>query len=233
MSDLFIEEGEVLSITSSKTAKGEFFRIEVKDLDTDDTNWFGLGKDEPDYGEGSIVSFEYDESDDGKYLNAFADSVEVIDLVEPKKRGRSSRGKSDDNKRGSSRSSSSRGGSSRSSGRGGDKSSGRSGSRSASKSSGSRSASKGSKSNDKGAKSNGTDWEAKDKRTAIGFAREQAIKVLGAMLESGAVKLPAKAAEKYDAYLEFLDLLTARFLEQGDSYVEDGVEAIYSDADDD
>lgn len=229
---LVLEEGEVLAIASSKTAKGEFFRIEVEDKDTGDVEWYGLGSDAPDFGEGSIISFDYEES--GKFLNIDAGSLEVIDLVEPKKRGGgrgnksnsrggsrgSSRGSNDDDSRSSRSSRSGRGSSSRSSDRSSDKGSS---SRSSSRSSGSKG---------KPAGKGETNWAEKDLRSGLGFAREQAIKVLGAMIAEGAIKLPAKAGDKMDAYLEYLDMLTARFLEQGDNYVSDGISAIYEDAGD-
>lgn len=64
-------------------------------------------------------------------------------------------------------------------------------------------------------KSKGTDWEAKDKRAAIGFAREQAIKTLLAMKEFNAVSSELSS----EAFLSELDTLTYRFISQADSYV--------------
>jgi hypothetical protein len=87
----FIDEGKVLEIGSSKSRNGTMYRIHVEDLDSGDTEWYGLGKDKPDYGEDSIISFEYEETDGG-YLNIFGDSLEVVDEVKPK--GRGSRGNS-------------------------------------------------------------------------------------------------------------------------------------------
>jgi len=227
MAENFVNEGEVLKIASSNTANGTFYRLEVKD--ENGTDMFGLGNEKPDFGEGSIVSFEFEEN--GKFFNIIEDTLEVVDKVEPKGRG-GSRGGSrggNSNSRGGGRgnggssrggSGGGRGGASGGSGRGGNKGTGRGGNGSGGK-----------KGGDKG----GTDWEAKDKRTAIGFAREQAIKVLAAMIEGGAITLPSKKAEKYDAYLSYLDELTARFLDQGDRYVDEGIDAIggdYSDGED-
>ena len=231
--NIVVEEGKVLSIASSDTKNGKFYRIEVEDLETGDVDWFGLGNTEPDFGEDSIVTFEFFES--GKYLNIEEDTLEVLDLVEPKRRGRGtgSRGSNGSKARGTGRGRGGRsdddkddkprgrGGRSSGSGRGGSKPAGRSGA-------GSKSGSKGTKGKDSG----GTDWEAKDKRTALGFAREQAMKLTAAMLADGAIKLPTKAGEKMDAYLEYVDMFTARFLEQADAYLEEGIEAIYADADD-
>lgn len=211
-------EGEVLSIKSSDTTKGKFWRIEVKD--DDGADWFGCGNEQPDFGEGSVVAFDFTTTDDGKFYNVDGD-IEVLDLVEPK--GRGGRGGSG-NSRSSGRGSNS--GSSRGSSHGSSHESGRSGSGRGTGSG--RGASKSTKSSGSGAKKE-TDWEAKDKRTALGFAREQAIKVLNAMLEKEVVKLPTKQAEKYDAYLSYVDELAARFLDQADRYVDGGIEAIGGD----
>lgn len=220
-----IEEGKVLSVAESKTRNGTFYRLEVEDLDTGDSEWYGLGDEKPDYGEGSIISFDYEESNCGKYLNIDAGSVDVLEEVKPKRGGR---GGSKGNSRGNSRgrndddASSNRRSNSRSSGRsGGNKSSG-----SGSRNSGGKSGGKGSGGN------GGTDWEAKDKRTALGFAREQGMKLTSQMLAEGAIKLPTKTAEKMDAYLEYVDMFTARFLSQADAYLEEGIEAIYDEQDD-
>lgn len=223
MSQNYVDQGEVTKIATSNTQNGTFYRIEVKD--SQGTDMFGLGNEKPDFGEGSIVSFEFEEN--GKFLNVIEDTLEVIDKVEPKGRGgrgnggssrggnsngRGGRG-SNSNGRGNSNSSGGRGGNG--GGRGGNKGTGRGG-------------------NGSGGKKE-TDWEAKDKRSALGFAREQAIKVLTAMLDSGSVTLPSAKAKKYDAYLAYLDELTARFLDQGDRYVDEGIDAIggdYGDGDD-
>lgn len=219
MADNFVNEGEVLKIAESSTKNGTFYRIEVKD--EAGTDMFGLGNEKPDFGEGSIVSFEFEEN--GKFLNVIEETLEVIDLVKPKGRGGrnggSSRGGSGSGRGG--RGSNSDGG--RSGGRsGGGRNSG--GGRGSNQSSG-RGSTGSSKKGDKG----GTDWEAKDKRSAIGFAREQGIKVLASMLNEGVITLPSAKAKKYDAYLKYLDELTARFLDQGDAYVEEGIEAIAGD----
>lgn len=224
---LFMEEGKVVAFADSTTAKGnKMYRMQVEDLDTGDTDWFGFGFDAAEFGEGSVISFEYEES--GKYLNADAGSIEVLDLVEPKSRG--SRG---------SRSNGRNGG--HSSGRGNDNSGSSRSSRSSRSNNDSGADNKRSASNkDSNSDANKdsseavakgeTNWAEKDLRTGLGYAREQAIKTLGAMLEQDAISLPAKKAEKMDSYLQYLDMLTARFLEQGDNYVKDGVGAIYEDA---
>lgn len=223
---LFMEEGKVVGIADSKSRNGVFYRIEVEDVDTGDTAWYGLGSKEPEFGEGSVISFEYEES--GKYLNAVADSIEVLDLVEPKSRGNKSNsrsggrssGRSNDNAAGSSRGSRS----SRANNDSGSNSSEYSGNKG-----GNSYSNKGSS----GTKTKGeTNWAEKDLRAGLGFAREQAIKVLAAMIAEDAIKLPSKAADKMDAYLNFLDMLTARFLEQGDNYVNGGITSIYADAED-
>lgn len=222
MSDNFVNEGEVLKIASSSTAKGTFYRLEVKD--DNGTDMFGLGSEKPDFGEGSIVSFEFEEN--GKFFNIIEDTLEVIDKVEPKGRGGRGNGGSG---RGGNNGGRSGGRGGNSGGRGGNSGGrgGNSGSSSRGGNSSHRGGSKGTTS--KGDSKGGTDWEAKDKRSALGFAREQAIKVLQAMLAEGVLSLPTKKGEKYDAYLGYLDELTARFLVQGDEYVEQGIDAIGGD----
>lgn len=218
-----VVEGEVLSIKISNTNKGKFYRLEVEDDNGKD--WFGLGNEAPDFGEGSTVSFDFIETDDGKFYNVDGD-VDIIDLVEPK--GRGGRGGSD-NSRGSNRggnSGSSRG-NARGTSRGGN--SNRGNSRGSSRGDSSKGNGKGSPRSKKSGGKGGTDWEAKDKRTAIGFAREQAIKVLAAMIAEGAITLPTKKADKYDAYLGYLNELAATFLAQADAYVEEGIEAVCGD----
>lgn len=221
MSENFVNEGEVLKIASSKTNNGTFYRLEIKD--SNGTDMFGLGNEKPDFGEGSIVNFEFEEN--GKFFNIIEDTLEVIDHVEPKGRGGrsnggSSRGNNNSGRGGRGNNSNGRGSSNSGGGRGGNI-----GGRGGNKGTGRGSKGSGGKGGDKG----GTDWEAKDKRTAIGFAREQAIKVLAAMIDGGAITLPSAKAKKYDAYLGYLDELTARFLVQGDDYVEQGIEAIGGD----
>ena len=225
---LFMEEGKVVSITDSTTRNGTFYRIEVEDVDTGDTDWFGLGSKAPEFGEGSVISFEYEEN--GKYLNADAGSIEVLDLVEPKSRGsRGNKSGGRNGSRGSSRGNDDAGNSRRSRNSRSNDSGNSRGSRGGSDKGSNSHSNKGSSGSKAPAKGE-TNWAEKDLRAGLGFAREQAIKVLGAMLEQDAIKLPSKAADKMDAYLDFLDMLTARFLEQGDNYVKDGIETIYSDA---
>lgn len=65
-----------------------------------------------------------------------------------------------------------------------------------------------------------TDWDAKDKKAALGFAREQAIKVLTVNCET--------------IQLEELDELTMRFIEQANKFLETGTilpEGTYTEED--
>lgn len=219
-----IENGEVKSIASSKTKNGgNVYRAEIYDPNEDCTDWIGLGFDEPPFGEGGVINIEVEEN--GKYLNGLPDSIEVIEEGN-KASGRGGRSGSSRGGRGNNDSGSSRSG--RSGGSDGGSSRGSSGRGAAAKSP-ARGASKPAA---KGKESGGTDWEAKDKRAQLGFAREQAIKVLDSLIDKGAVKLGAKVADQYDNYLLHLNKLTARFLEESDRYLEEGVAAIDSDADD-
>ena len=233
----FVNAGKVTGIASSDTKNGKMYRIEVEDLDTGDVDWFGLGNEEPDFGEGSEVSFEFEEN--GKFLNILADSLEVIDLVEPKKRGgrngsspggngRSGRGNGD-NKSSGSRSRGGNGGGRNSGSRGGNgsKTSGsstnRSGSRSGSKDTG----------KSKGGKAD-VDWDMKDKKIGLLAMRNSAIAAVSAAVEAGAIKLGTKQADKFDNFFGYIDQVTARFLEQEQDYIESDYDigAICEDAGD-
>jgi len=231
----FFVEGKVLEILSTPTRNGgTFYRVKVEDTNENSTDLFGMGSEAPKFGEGSTITFDAEEN--GKFLNMVLDSLEITDLVEPKTRGanRSSRNGSRGNSRGDDDAGNSRGSrSSRSTDSGNSRGNG-----GGSTKGGNSYPSKGSSGAKAPAKGE-TNWAEKDLRAGLGFAREQAIKVLGAMLEKEAIKLPAKTdtmkleaptSEKMDIYLMYLDYLTARFLEQGDNYVKDGIETIYSDA---
>lgn len=63
-------------------------------------------------------------------------------------------------------------------------------------------------------------WEDKEKRdvitqTAIQYqsSRNAAIEVVDALMRHGLIKLPAKQADQYDAYLAYVDQVTQRFEE--------------------
>ena len=245
----FVQNGEVLEIIDSKTRNGTFWRVKVLDQDTGDEDQFGMGKEKPDFGEGSIISFEFEESDDGKYLNMLVDTLEIIDEVKPK--GRSSRGGRDGGGRGNS----SRGGRGNSrnnddddNGRGSRSSRGGSSSRGSSRSGGSGSKSGSSRSNRSSGgssekKSSGkkeVDWETKDRRIELMSARNSALEEVKIAVELGAFPLgtkTTKAADKFALLQQLVDQETARFLEQNEAYIADGIDAIcdgeYGDGDED
>jgi len=62
-----------------------------------------------------------------------------------------------------------------------------------------------------------TNWAEKDTRAGLGFAREQSIKVLAAMMQANLVTIANQAH-----YLAELDKLTMHFLAQADSLVNTG-----------
>jgi hypothetical protein len=121
MAENYVNEGEVLKIASSSTNNGTFYRLEVKD--DNGTDMFGLGNEKPDFGEGSIVSFEFEEN--GKFFNIIEDTLEVIDKVEPK--GGRGRGNNSSGGRGNGRGNGGSGRGNGGSGRGGNNSGGRGG----------------------------------------------------------------------------------------------------------
>ena len=224
MSDERVEEGEVLEIGSSKVQGKTLYRLLVKDLDTGDEDWFGLGEQKPDYGEGSIISFDFQETDKG-YLNIFDDSLDVIDEVKPKGRGgrgssrgssRSSRGSGRDESkggRGSSRGNSSRGGSRGSRG-GSDDDDSKSSSRGRGRNGGNKSGNKG------GGGGSYQKDPSTQKLIELQAARNAASEFLKVALEQGAISLPAKKADKLDFLIEAHNECVARFLEQNETYVE-------------
>lgn len=69
-----------------------------------------------------------------------------------------------------------------------------------------------------GSNKGGTNWDAKDKKAALGFAREQAIKTIH---ELSALKLVKLANQ--DEFLSLMDSLTGRFVEQANIFVETGI----------
>lgn len=63
-------------------------------------------------------------------------------------------------------------------------------------------------------------WEDKEQRdvitqTAIQYqsSRNAAIEVVDALMRHGLIKLPAKQADQYDAYMQYIDTVTQRFEE--------------------
>ena len=171
-----------------------------------DGNWYGMGYTQPKFGEGGEI--EFDISWNGDFANVDKDSLNIISAGNVRNSGGGNGG--------------SRGGN----GGGYNKSSGqqRSGGNS-SNGGGYNRGSSGSSGNAGGA---GKDnyWENKDKRDIEREKRDKvkdvvvthlacrnsAIEAVGMLITAGAVSLPAKKAEQYDAVLELVDIVTERFV---------------------
>lgn len=181
-------QGIVEKITEKKTAKGLFFSINVEG------DWFGFGKEAPEFGEGSEVFFEI--SVNGDFENVDNDTLNIIDNQNPpakKSSGRSG------GSRGSSNKSSGRSGGSTRSGRGGgtpDKSAG------SGRSGGSKPAS--------GGKAD-VDWDLKDMKIQWQSSRNAAIALAEVAISCEALVLPAKKADKLDALEAWVSEKTQEF----------------------
>lgn len=197
MSDHVI--GVVQKITEKATRNGGTIYNVCLDTGQDD-EWFGHGFDEPNFGEGDEI--EFDISYNGDYANVDPDTVEIISEGERKSNG-NGRG----NSRGNSRSKPSSKRSSSSS-RGGSKSSSRS------KPAARRSSAKAS-TDDKMSKD---DWAKKDKMIQLQSAMNTAIALCSAAVANDLVALPAKKADKFDAFAALVDeeaeRLHKQYLEQ-------------------
>lgn len=195
--------GIVEKITEKKTAKGTFYSINV------DGDWFGFGKEAPEFGEGSEIEFEVRVN--GDFENVDLDTIEVLDLVEPEKKSRGSRGGNRGGSRGgrgNKSGGSTRGGSSRGRGRNDDDDDADEDDKPA-KSRGSR----GGKSDKpaKGGDKPAVDWDLKDEKIQWQAARNSAIELAKIALQGEALKLPAKAADKLDALEAYVQEKTEQF----------------------
>lgn len=182
--------GVVTKITESKTARGTFYGIIIND------DRFGFGNETPEFGEGSEVTFEVEVN--GNFENVDQDTFKVLELVEAKASGRSG-----------GRSGGRNGG--RDGGRGGDNSA-RGGSRNGSRNDdkpahGSRGGSKPAAAADKPA----VDWDLKDEKIQWQAARNSALALATLAVNTEALKLPAKQADKLEALEAYVSLKTEEF----------------------
>jgi len=207
MSDHIV--GTVAKISEKPTRNGGTVYNICLDTGQDD-EWFGHGFDEPQFQEGDEI--EFDVSYNGDFANIDVDTVNV--LAEGDGGGRkSSRGSSRTSSRSSSRSNSS-------SNRGGSNSRSSS-SRSSSKRSSSR-PSRGAAKSSAPAKSDTMskdEWKQKDNMIRRQACMNTAIALIRGALECGAVKLPAKANDKLDAYIALCDEEAVRLYDQYEEQV--------------
>lgn len=192
----FVEDALVLKLTSKETSTGgHVYNIQVE-TDENGKEWFGCGFDDPELTEGDIIEFEIEVV--GDYTNVDMDTLVVVEAA-PKKQARSrssrsSKGSSRGGRGSSGRSSGSRGDKSRSSGRG------KPAGRSKSKSSG------------RGASSDKpeVDWDRKERMIRLCSVQNTAMNTIGIMVNAGAITLPKKKAEMYDALQALIEDEAAR-----------------------
>lgn len=218
--------GIVEEMWSRSTANGQFWSIKINGES------FGFGKYPPKFGEGSEV--EFDIRWNGEYPNVDWDTWNILNQV-----GEGPSQQRDGGGRGNGRSQGgngrqggsgqrSQGGGQRQGGRGGPRQNqGTNGGNGSGRSQGSGgSGRQGGSGRSSGGSSGGgiskdDYWSRKEERDIVvqqhiqyQASRNAAIAALESMLRVEAVKLPAKQADKYDAYLALLDTLTEQFNQQ-------------------
>jgi len=193
--------GVVQKITAKDTRNGgKIYNICV-DVDGED-EWFGYGFDAPEFGEGSEIEFDVEMN--GDYENVDIDSLEIIELVEPKRSGRG--GKSGGKGRGKS--------SGKSSGRGGSSGRGKSSGSGRGKPAGGGRKAPASKGKGGGAAKAEVDWDRKDNLIRLQSCQNTAVATIQAAIEAGAVTLPAKKGEKFDAFQALIEKEAARLYDK-------------------
>lgn len=213
-----VVEGTVLKITYKETrGKNDLCNL-CLDTGGRDDEWFGYGFNEPDFEEGAIVEFEIEYN--GEYANIVDDTLTVIEEAPKKRKSSGGRGgKSSGSKRG--------GGSSGKSG------GGRSGGRSGGKSS---SAGRGGADKGSGAgKKSEVDWDRKDNLIRLQSCQNTAIATVNMMITHGAIVLPKKKGEMYDAVQAAIEEEASRLFEKYTDIVDgnyDGGPSV-NDVDDD
>ncbi len=215
MSDHVI--GIVAKLTSKEAGKNNnlVYNICIEEEGRDD-EWYGHGFDEPNFQEGDEI--EFDIQWNGDYPNIDVDTVNVLQEGEPKSNGRSSRGNSRSSGRSGSSSRSSGSSRSGSSSRGSSRSSSKPSSRSTSRSSG------GNKAKGKGADTTMSkdEWKAKDNMIRRQACMNTAINLAKLLFEVGAVKLPTKKADQFDAVVALCDEEAERLYDQYEEQVNGG-----------
>lgn len=217
--------GIVDEMWARDTNNGQFWNIKV------DGQSFGFGKYPPKFSEGSEV--EFDIKWNGEYANVDWDTFNVLNQVgdgpRQQRQGGGRQGGGGGQRQGGgggqrqSQGGSGGGGYNRGQGGGGGSRQGGTSGRSSGGSGQQRQQSRPqqqqrSQGGGGGGLSKDDYWSRKEERDLVvqqniqfQASRNAAIAALDSMLKVEAVKLPAKQADKYDAYLELLDTLTERF----------------------
>jgi hypothetical protein len=169
-------------------------------LDTgQDDEWFGHGFDSPEFNEGDEI--EFDVSYNGDYANVDVDTVNIINA-----------GSGGGSRRGGSRGNSSRGRGGNS--RGGSNNASRRGQSSSNRSKPAPSRKSGGGKGTTDTAMTKEDWAKKDKMIQVQAAQNTAIALVSAAVQADAVKLPAKTADRYDAFCALVDEEAERLHQQ-------------------
>lgn len=198
-----VTDAKVLKSTSKPTSgTGYVYNIQVNTEENGD-EWFGCGFEDPQLTVGDIIEFEITQV--GDYVNVDIDTLVVLEAAP--KREKSSR-------------SSSRGG-----GRSNSRSSGRDGghkpSRSAGRGSPTRKSSPTKTRGKQATPKAEVDWDKKDKYIRLQSCQNTAIATIRGAIESGAVALPAKKGDKFDAYQALIEDEAARLINKYDDIIND------------
>lgn len=199
-------QGVVDRITSKQTQGGKtVYNFQLNG------EWYGMGFNQPNFGQGAEIEFDIEWN--GNYANVAKGSLNILSPGQ----GRGNQGGGQRNGGGGYGGGQRQGGQQRSSGGynqgGGQRSSGGGGAP---------------------AGNNAKDayWEKKEKTDKLTqraiqhqSARNSAIAFLEVAVTAGAVKLPAKQAEQYDALLGLLDAVQEKFLNDTRDYALAGVKA--------
>lgn len=211
-------QGTVAKVSEKDTANGGTVYNVCVDTEDNGEEWFGCGFDNPNLNEGDEIEFDIDYN--GKYTNINMDTL-VVTQAAPQRES-SNRG----NGRSGSRNSDGRSGSGR--GNSNSRSSGRRNSRSSNNSS-SRdskgSQSKGRSQNKSPSRSKApakpeVDWDRKDNLIRLQSSQNTAVATIRIMLANGAVTIPKKKAEAFDAIQALIEEEASRLYNKYEDIVD-------------
>lgn len=196
-------EGLVAKITGKKAGSGVVYNV-CLEIEGQDDEWFGHGFDKPDFYEGDFIEFDIEWN--GEYANFDTNSIHILEEGDgkPSKLTRKPAGRGGRSNSGG-RSSGGRGGSSSSRSKPTAKSGG------AAKTKGG--------SDDKMSKD---EWAQKDQMIRRQACMNTSIKLVGLLIAEGAVPIPKKKADAYDAVVALCDEEAERLYDQYEEQVYGG-----------
>lgn len=175
--------GFLLQVSEKQTSNGgTIYNIKVENDGNDD--WFGYGFDKPTFGVDSEITFDVEVN--GKFENVIVETLEVLDMQNPPKAERKARGGRGGNGGGRAP----RGGNSSSRAPRGESKPARK--------------PRGQAADDKPARApkaekKEVDWDRKDRLIRAQSCQNTAIAMVDLMVKAGALALPKKKGEQYDA----------------------------------